>query len=137
MRLSCKVRLFALQAVGLTFSPCVSWHSTEPTEAYRLTVAARCDVPCWWWMPGVWWQDPGVRTPMYSLHRGIVALHCPLWEWTSASPSKLGTKINDVIKEELFHQEATIKENGIESLHGKLDPWSQKGNLKIPKKFLG
>lgn len=65
MRLSCKVRLFAsFQAAGLTFSPCVSWHSTEPTEAYRLTTA-RCDVPCWWWMPRGGWQDPGVRTPMY------------------------------------------------------------------------
>lgn len=42
-----------------------------------------------------------------------------------------------MIKEELFHQEATVKENGIESLHGKSGPLPQELNLKILKKFLG
>ena len=135
MRLSCKVRLFIRSWTWLSVCVCLGT-AQSLTEAYKLTITAHCDVPCWWWVSRVWWEDTGVRTPVYTLHRGVVALHCQLTEWTSASLSKLGIEINDVIKEELFHQEATIKENSIESLHGMFDPWSQKVNLKILKKFL-
>ena len=38
-----------------------------------------------------------------------------------------------MIKEELFHQEATVKDNDIESLHGKSGPLPQE--LKDPKEI--
>lgn len=71
------------------------------------------------------------------LQRGMFAIHCPHREWTLAQPSELGIEINDVMKEELFHQERVTKENDIESLHGKSASWPRELNLKLLKQFLG
>lgn len=132
MRLSCKVRVVTSSGHGTDFQSLYvlarhrDWqsHTNWPLQH---TVMCPLVVDVQSVVETRWNENPCVLL----LHRDVLALHLPHREWTLAPPSKLGTEINDMIKEELFHQEATVKENDIESLHGKSGPLPQELNLKI------
>lgn len=83
-------------------------------------------------------RNTATTTSAHSYRGGIWGLSLAAhMVWAFAPPSKLGIEINDTVNEELFHQEATTRENYTESFHGKSSPWPQEVNLKILKKFLG
>lgn len=80
-------------------------------------------------------EVPRVRIPAYS-YCGEVFRHPVLTWWTLAPLSKLGIEINDTIKEELFHQEAEIKERKLYwNFSWKVRSMTSRSKFKDPKEI--